>query len=104
MKRSSAIYFILVSFIFGALISSLSVYFFIHINEIEEIEKNNKITIDSLNKKIENLKNFNQRRELIQIEKKKRLKNLINEISKKDFSSLTKSLLLSKDSNDQLNH
>ncbi len=97
MKKSSAIYFILIAFILGALLSSFSVYFFIHIKEIEEIENNNKITNESLNQSIENLKNINQRLELIQIEKKKRLKNLINEVKKMDYSSLTKSLLLKKD-------
>ncbi len=104
MKKSSALYFSFMSIIIGILIGSISVYFLIHINEIKEIEKNNKTTINSLSQKVENLKNLNQRLELIQIEKKKKLKGLINDIKNKDYSVLTKSLLLSKDITNNLDY
>jgi len=97
MKKRSTIYFSLISFILGALISSLSVYFFVHIREIEEIEKNNKDTIETLNKKIEDLKSINQRLELMQVEKRKKLNGLIGELKSKDYSLLTKNILLSKE-------
>ncbi len=71
MEKSSALYFSFMSVIIGVLIGSFSVYFLIHIKEIKEIEKNNKITINSLSQKVENLKNLNKRLEMIQIEKKK---------------------------------
>ena len=97
MKKSSALYFIFMSFIIGALIASFAVYFFVHINMIEKIENKNKSIIESLNKKIEDLKNLNQKLEILQLEKKKSFRNLINELKKKDYSILTKDILLSKD-------
>jgi len=97
MKKSSAIYFSLVSFIIGALISALSVYFLVHIKEIDRIEKNNKETITNLNKDITNLKKLNQRIEFKRLEKEKKIKNLIGRINGKDYSKLTKGILLSKE-------
>jgi len=104
MEKSSALYFSFMSVIIGVLIGSFSVYFLIHIKEIKEIEKNNKITINSLSQKVENLKNLNKRLEMIQIEKKKKLKGLIDDIKKKDYSRLTKSLLLSKNITNNLDY
>ena len=97
MKKSAAVYMIFISFIIGAIISALAVYFFVHINEIEKIEQNNKATIDSLNKKIEDLKKLNQRLEMVRLEKQKKFQNLIQDIKTKDYSELTKNILLSKD-------
>lgn len=97
MKKSSAIYFSLVSFIIGSILASLFVYFFIHIKEVEKIENNNKQTIESLNNEILKIKKINQQIEFNRLEKNKKLKNLINKINAKDYSKLTKSILLSKD-------